>query len=149
MWTRCGLESCDEACCQWTNLIFITALYALKDDVGVTFGTWFLRAELQYRQLSVNSCCFLPVGRCSPPWRSRSPRGWTSRRRAAEAKPLLSLSLSRCRFCEDGVLSGKPGTASGQGGGTAAVPSTRLADGEGQPRCVLDVLARSRQVSQD
>ncbi|XP_033271966.1 thioredoxin reductase 3 isoform X2 [Orcinus orca] len=84
-----------------------------QDDVGVTFGTWFLRAELQYRQLSVDSCRFLPVGRCSPPWRSRSPRGWTSRRRAAEAKPLLSLSLSRCRFCEDGVLSGKPGDSVG------------------------------------
>ncbi|XP_032504005.1 thioredoxin reductase 3 isoform X2 [Phocoena sinus] len=67
------------------------------------------------------------------------------------------LRLSRCcRFPCPAPVSVKtacsrvsPGTASGQGGGTAAVPSTRLADGEGQPRCVLDVLARSRQVSQD
>ena len=93
--------------------MLITALYALKDDVDVTFRTCFLRAELEYRQLSVNSCCFLPVGRCSLPWRSRSHRGWTSRRRAAEAKLLLSLSLSRSRFCEGGVLSGKPGDSVG------------------------------------
>ncbi|XP_054935393.1 thioredoxin reductase 3 isoform X2 [Physeter macrocephalus] len=76
-----------------------------QDEVDVTFGTCFLRAELRYRQLSANSCCLLPVGRRSPPWRSRSHRGWTSRRRTAEAKPLLSLSLPRSRFCEDGVLS--------------------------------------------
>nr|XP_019802873.2 thioredoxin reductase 3 isoform X4 [Tursiops truncatus] len=91
------------------GVIFCTRVRSTTLCSGLSSGQWPAETATPVtRRLSAANSTM-----CSPPWRSRSPRGWTSCRRAAEAKPLLSRSLSRCRFCEDDVLSGKPGDSVG------------------------------------